>query len=154
MDDAGPQPSAQMSCVTPAPPGGACTHRSALQAQSWGVGAGVAEQTSAHCALVMPASPEGAAKQCPSTQRYCEPGETGVGGGVGGNVGGGVGVGGVGTGVGGGVGGGVGTEGGGGVGGGVGGTVGGGVGGGVGMMQLAMHVAFVVKAPPALGAHV
>ena len=28
------------------------------------------------------------------------------------------------------------------------------VGGGVGMMQLAMQVDFVVKAPPALGAHV
>jgi hypothetical protein len=40
------------------------------------------------------------------------------------------------------------------VGGGVGGGVGGAVGGGVGMMQLAMHVDFVVKAPPALGAHV
>ena len=32
--------------------------------------------------------------------------------------------------------------------------VGGGVGGGVGTMQLAMQVDFVVKAPPALGAHV
>jgi hypothetical protein len=32
--------------------------------------------------------------------------------------------------------------------------VGGGVGGGVGMMQLAMQVDLVVKAPPALGAHV
>jgi hypothetical protein len=41
------------------------------------------------------------------------------------------------------------------VGGGVGGVVGGGVGGGgVGMVQLAMQVDFVVKAPPALGAHV
>ena len=42
-----------------------------------------------------------------------------------------------------------------GVGGGVvGGGVGGVVGGGVGMMQLAMQVDFVAKAPPALGAHV
>ena len=32
--------------------------------------------------------------------------------------------------------------------------VGGGVGGGVGRVQLAMQVEFVVKAPPALGAHV
>jgi hypothetical protein len=30
----------------------------------------------------------------------------------------------------------------------------GGVGGGVGMIQLAMHADFVMKSPPALGAHV
>ena len=60
----------------------------------------------------------------------------GVGTGVGGADGGGIGVGGF-------VSGGVGVGG-----------VGGDVGGGDGMMQLAMHVEFVEKVPPALGAHV